>query len=194
MMTATSWRGDTGRGNLVTATAENKQPWTKEDENTMEVMSGTTASKLWNSLSAFSIRLSICFLKISELKSSLKRLCNPQLKRENTDTGRLCYYYCQYSLNKVKPCLTNLVAPYDEVTTSVNREELQMLPVWTAVRLLTVSQNILSKLEKYQFDGWAFQWIRNWLDGHIWRTVVNALMYKQTSVTSCVSQGPYWDQ
>lgn len=101
MMTATSWRGDTGRGNLVTAPAGNKQPWMKEGENATEVPSETAAKKLWNSLSAISIRLSICFLKISELKSSLKRLCNPQLKRENT--GRLCYCYCQHSLTKVKP-------------------------------------------------------------------------------------------
>lgn len=35
----------------------------KEVENTVEVMSETTVKKLWNSLSAFSTRLSICFLK-----------------------------------------------------------------------------------------------------------------------------------
>ena len=83
----------------------------------------------------------------------------------------------QHRFMKGRLCLTNLICFYEWVTRLVDGgKAVDVVYLDFSKAFDTVSHSILlGKLGAHGLDRYTFLWVRNWLDGHAHRVVVNGV-------------------
>jgi len=97
----------------------------------------------------------------------------------------------QRSFTKGRSCLTALVSFYDQVTAWVmqGRETDVLYLDLCKASDMALYHILISKMDRYGFEGWTTQWIKNRLEGRSQRIAVSGSTSRWRLVTSGVPVG-----